>query len=258
MNGWVKISIDTCVLVWPGLDRATWWSAVQFAVAGPRLLFIVFRSRWYTIVYFSLLQVDLTPMSATCPPSVQCVKYLYISTSSIYILSISNEITLSWMPRDLTDDWSRAMVWCRQATSRYLNQRCPRYLWPYGFIKLQCVKRVISKWFVSLSISYEMFLDGDQRCHTTSLVHRVLINYTDAKRTSGLPVYIATTSHEWPVSHNALFCNRNVCTFLLQNGALWDICFIRCGICDIGLFTCLFYTTSVLLMIWRRKFPGLH
>ena len=51
MNGWVKISIDTCVLVWPGLDRATWRSAVQFAVAGPRVLFIVFRSRWYTIVY---------------------------------------------------------------------------------------------------------------------------------------------------------------------------------------------------------------
>ena len=38
----------------------------------------------------------------------------------------------------------------------------------------------------------------------------------------------------WPPSHNAPFCNRNVhmCTFLLQNGALWDICLMHCGIWD--------------------------
>ena len=41
------------------------------------------------------------------------------------------------------------------------------------------------------------------------------------------------------ITHNAQFCNRNmhihVCTFLLQNGASWDICLMHCGICEIGL-----------------------
>ena len=39
------------------------------------------------------------------------------------------------------------------------------------------------------------------------------------------------------ISHNATFCDRNVhmCAHLLQNGALWDICLVHCGICEIGL-----------------------
>ena len=42
-----------------------------------------------------------------------------------------------------------------------------------------------------------------------------------------------------PISHNAPFCNRNVhmCTFLLQNGALWDICLMHCKSCEMGLLT---------------------
>ena len=42
-----------------------------------------------------------------------------------------------------------------------------------------------------------------------------------------------------PISRNAPLCNRNVhaCTFLLQSGALWDICLMHCGICEIGLMT---------------------
>ena len=32
-----------------------------------------------------------------------------------------------------------------------------------------------------------------------------------------------------PISHSSPFCNRNVCTFLLQNGELWDICVMREG-----------------------------
>ena len=42
-----------------------------------------------------------------------------------------------------------------------------------------------------------------------------------------------------PIFHNAPFCNRNVhmCTFLLQNGALWDICLLHCGICKMCLLT---------------------
>ena len=44
-----------------------------------------------------------------------------------------------------------------------------------------------------------------------------------------------------PISHNAPFCNRkvHVCTFLLQNDALWDICLIHCHIIIINYFTAL-------------------
>ena len=40
-----------------------------------------------------------------------------------------------------------------------------------------------------------------------------------------------------PICHNAPLGNRNVhvCIFLLQSGALWDICQIHCGICEMSL-----------------------
>ena len=40
-------------------------------------------------------------------------------------------------------------------------------------------------------------------------------------------------------SNNVPFCNRNVnvCIFLLQNGALWDICLRHYGICETGLLS---------------------
>ena len=37
------------------------------------------------------------------------------------------------------------------------------------------------------------------------------------------------------MSHNAPFGNRNACTSLLRNCALWDICLMHSGICDMGL-----------------------
>ena len=33
-----------------------------------------------------------------------------------------------------------------------------------------------------------------------------------------------------PVAHNAPFCNRNI----LENGALWVICLMHCGICEMA------------------------
>ena len=37
------------------------------------------------------------------------------------------------------------------------------------------------------------------------------------------------------ISHNTSVCNRNVHTFLLQSGALWDIILVHCGICEMVL-----------------------
>ena len=56
-----------------------------------------------------------------------------------------------------------------------------------------------------------------------------------------------------PISHNAPFCNRNVhmCTFLLQNGALGDICLMCCGICEMGLSCASSYLSNwYCLIIW--------
>ena len=53
---------------------------------------------------------------------------------------ISNEITLRWTSLDLSDDESRlvqVIVWCRQATSHYLNQCWPKFLPPYGVTRPQ-------------------------------------------------------------------------------------------------------------------------
>ena len=55
---------------------------------------------------------------------------------------ISYEITLRWMPQDLTDDKStlvQVMAWCRQATSHYLGQWWTRSMSPDGVTRPQWV-----------------------------------------------------------------------------------------------------------------------
>ena len=45
------------------------------------------------------------------------------------------------------------------------------------------------------------------------------------------------TSPIWyPTMHHFVTEMSHVCTFLLQNGALWDICLMHCGICEMGQF----------------------
>ena len=55
---------------------------------------------------------------------------------------------------------------------------------------------------------------------------------------------------------NASFSNRNVhmCTFLLQNGALWDICLMHYGICEMGLL-CTWFILSLLWLVTGRFYP---
>ena len=61
--------------------------------------------------------------------------------------------------------------------------------------------------------------------------------------------YIAGYSNS--ISHNATFCIDVwcVCPFLLQNGVLWGICPMHCGICGIC-ETCLFASYGT---IWDRS-----
>ena len=59
------------------------------------------------------------------------------------------------------------------------------------------------------------------------------------------------------ISHNAPLCNRNVhtCTFLLQNGALWDMGLMHCGIYATGSIT---YNIAnhKFTSVFRRPFPA--
>ena len=70
--------------------------------------------------------------------------------------------------------------------------------------------------------------------YTTSRVHQTIrykLGDSYNRPSSQIPQCIRQ------ISHNAPLCNRNVhtCTFLLQNGALWDMGLVYCGICVTGL-----------------------
>ena len=74
-------------------------------------------------------------------------------------------------------------------------------------------------------------------CHLKHIMNHVVhSNNTDSKLHNA-PFPNPQSAHS--TSHNAPLCNRNIyihtCTFLLRNGALWDICLMHCGICEIPL-----------------------
>ena len=62
--------------------------------------------------------------------------------SEWWLRYISYEVSLRWMPLDLTNDKStlvQVMAWCRQATSHYLIQCWPRSMSPNGVTRPQWV-----------------------------------------------------------------------------------------------------------------------
>ena len=65
----------------------------------------------------------------------------------IDVLSISCEIALRRMPQNPFDDKSilfQVMAWCLQATSQYLIQCWPRFMWPHGVSRPQWVNDILS------------------------------------------------------------------------------------------------------------------
>ena len=62
-------------------------------------------------------------------------------------------------------------------------------------------------------------------------------------------------SHNAPVPQATMHNSAHVCTFLLQNGALWDICLMYCGICEMCLLpSCMHCQVKLMMMsiIWKR------
>ena len=71
--------------------------------------------------------------------NLKLVTFTVISRTDI--LSISSEIVIRWMPKDLNNDRSilvQVMPWCHQAASHNLNQCWPSSMMPYGITRPHC------------------------------------------------------------------------------------------------------------------------
>ena len=70
-------------------------------------------------------------------------KIIFNSSSLIGIFRCSYDNALVWIPRNLNEKsvLLLVMVWCRQATSHYLNQCWTRSILPYGVTRPQWVHR---------------------------------------------------------------------------------------------------------------------
>ena len=85
------------------------------------------------------VRVTLTTIGpGRCGCNLKSLILKLISRMDIYILSISCEIALMWMPQDLTDQSStvKLLAWCRQAASHYLSQSWLSFMLPYGVVRL--------------------------------------------------------------------------------------------------------------------------
>ena len=77
---------------------------------------------------------------------------------SIYGWGISLEIAHRCLLQDFTYDKStlvQVMAWCRQATSHYLSQCCPRSLSPYGVTRPKWVKDT-----PELNVKYKIYRES--------------------------------------------------------------------------------------------------
>ena len=86
------------------------------------------------------MMADLFPIKSLVPGRSGCHFRIFSLVLSIDFSRSSNEYTLRWIPRDLTDDKStlvRVMAWCRQSKRYYLSQCRPRSMLPYGVTRPQ-------------------------------------------------------------------------------------------------------------------------
>ena len=86
-----------------------------------------------------------------------------------------------------------------------------------------------------------LFIDSKNLCCPES-VHWFCIGYgptlyfTNDHPVNSNPIDLIHKSHNGPVSYPTLHhFVTEMCTFLLQNDALWDICLMHCGVCEMGL-----------------------
>ena len=95
----------------------------------------------------------------------------------------------------------------------------------------QCIRHLTMQHFVTEMCTFLLQNGAIEGYGTGALPN--LYNISN-RAISQIPQCIRQISHNAPYC-NAPFCNRNVHT-LLQNGALWDICLMHCGVFEMGLY----------------------
>ena len=119
-HGWCPNIVNELTHLSPGkCEGAIWPSLSPCTVINPILLTPGKCGDYFKSVLFKLL-IQNSSLGAHC------------------------KIVLRWMPQNLMSEKStlvQVMAWCRQATSHYLDQCCPRSLMPYG---------IISPWWVNV------------------------------------------------------------------------------------------------------------
>ena len=89
---------------------------------------------------------SLNPGGCVCNSSHIIFKFVIYKSCMGFRYTFALHLHLLWMPQNLTNGKSalvQLMTWYHQATSHYLSQCCPSFLWPYGITRLQGVKPYI-------------------------------------------------------------------------------------------------------------------
>ena len=114
---------------------------------------------------------ELTQLHSVAPEGwASNYKAMISNILPTYSLGICSEIVLMWMPPNLTKEkttLAHAMVWCRQATSLYLNQCRARFMSTYAMASishneiLTNVEILCSKFPKSVILSNTLLNDGN-------------------------------------------------------------------------------------------------
>ena len=107
------------------------WDCLTIPLAQPQV------GKWTLVIIHSL-----------APGRCGCILKLLIfkPIPRIDIFNISHEISLRWMPQDITDGKSslvQVMACCLAAPSHYLSQCWPRSMSPFGVNRPQWVDQLI-------------------------------------------------------------------------------------------------------------------
>ena len=102
----------------------------------------------FNVLFSFRLYHKFALINSLAPGRFECdsINVIFNIDLLIGVFRSSHNNVLRWMPQDLTDDKSRfvqLMVWCRQATSHYLNQCWLSSLSPYGVVRPQWVKSAL-------------------------------------------------------------------------------------------------------------------
>ena len=163
-------------------------------------------------------------------------------------LNNSCETIFRRMPQNPSDDKStlvQVMAWCRQATSHYLSQCCPRSLSPFGVTRPQCVNIVIFfvwNWTNAMNIWSVLWILMAWCFNTRVSVATVLSVHTCI-----------------PVVHGLIWypCTHVFITKINEHGINTTMCHIKIWMTDMYLYSFTSCSLTFISIYWRQGCIGL-